>query len=136
MGLGAVDTMLGNRNCSVDSCKGTAVASLVEQDLCLNHFLALCYEKLDHVDPRGRRALPEKQEIVQMRAFVEECSHKTLEVCLRSSMLTNLERSRLLDILLWAGELFLLLRAPRTTFADSLSAGDGYVLSRTAAVRT
>src|SRR5579864_3275336 len=131
-----MDTMPANRNCNVDSCKGAAIASLVDQDLCLNHFLERCYEHLDHVDPRGRRGIPEKQEMVEMRAFVEECSHQTLEICLRSSKLTNLERGRLLDILLWAGELFILLRVPRTTFADSLNAGDGYVLSRTAAART
>jgi hypothetical protein len=38
--------------------------------------------------------------------------------------LDNLQRGRLLDILLWAGELLLLLRAPRVTFAESLASAD------------
>ena len=48
-----------------------------------------------------------------MRAFIEECSQRALEVSLHYENLTNLERARLLDILLWASELFLILRAPR-----------------------
>jgi hypothetical protein len=54
-----------------------------------------------------------------MRAFIEECSRKALDISLQNEDLTNLQRGRLLDILLWAGELFLLLRAPRTAFAES-----------------
>jgi len=48
-----------------------------------------------------------------MRAFIEECSQTALEVSLHYKNLSNLERARLLDILLWASELFLILRAPR-----------------------
>jgi hypothetical protein len=130
LGLGTMEKMLANGKCSVDSCAGNAVASLAQQDLCLNHFVGRCYEQLDSVDPRGHRVPPEAAQLAQMRAFVEECSHQTLDVSLRSAKLSNLERGRLLDILLWAGELFVLLRAPRASFADSLSCGEGYVVSR------
>jgi hypothetical protein len=134
LGLGTMDKMLANGKCSMDSCEGTAVASLVDQDLCLNHFVGRCYERLDTVDPRGRRLPPEAAELVKMREFVEECSHRALDVSLRSTKLTNLDRGRLLDILLWAGELFVLLRAPRTSFADSIACGDSYTMSRVAAI--
>jgi hypothetical protein len=60
-----------------------------------------------------------------MRAFIEECSRKALDVSLQSEDLTNLQRGRLLDILLWAGELFLLLRAPRLVFAESIPSPEG-----------
>jgi len=53
-----------------------------------------------------------------MRAFIEECSQKALEVSLQYENLSNLERARLLDILLWASELFLILRAPRVTLEE------------------
>ena len=108
-----------DRICDVDSCGDAAVAALAEQNFCLKHFVARCYEQLDLVDPRGRKAPPEFHNIAKMREFIEECSKQTLDVCLRSGDLTNLERGRLLDILLWAGELFLLLRAPRMAFSDS-----------------
>lgn len=62
------------------------------------------------MDPRGRRFRKEAADAAAMRLFVEECSHKALEVSFRCDSLTNLQRGRLLDILLWAGELFLLLR--------------------------
>ncbi len=57
-----------------------------------------------------------------MRAFIEECSRKALDVSLQSEDLSNLERGRLLDILLWAGELFLLLRAPRVILTEPVPA--------------
>jgi hypothetical protein len=59
-----------------------------------------------------------------MRAFIEECSRKALDVSLQSENLSNLQRGRLLDILLWAGELFLLLRAPRLVFAESIPSSE------------
>jgi hypothetical protein len=47
-----------------------------------------------------------------MRAALEECSEQTLRICLSGRPLSNLERGRLLDILLWSGELYVLLRLP------------------------
>jgi hypothetical protein len=102
----------------MDSCSRASVTSLDQQDLCLNHFLLRCYEKLEGVDPRNRRLGPEPLELASMRAFVEECSRKTLDLSLHCENLTNLQRGRLLDILLWAGELFLLLRAPRLALSE------------------
>ncbi len=92
--------------------------------VCLNHFLLCCYERLEGLDPRGRKFSAEPVDVPSMRAFVEECSRKALDVSLQSKNLNNLERGRLLDILLWAGELFLLLRAPRLTLAQSLASSE------------
>ena len=68
-----------------------------------------------------------------MRAFIEECSRKALDVSLQSEDLSNLQRGRLLDILLWAGELFLLLRAPRLTLAQSIASSEDPLAARSAA---
>ena len=130
MGLGGVDTMLGKRNCRVDSCGGAAITTLDHQALCLNHFLLRCYERLEGLDPRGRKFGAEPLDVVSMRAFIEECSRKALDVSLQSENLSNLQRGRLLDILLWAGELFLLLRAPRLVFAESISSSEGQLAPR------
>ena len=110
------------RNCSAITCRSAAVVSLDQQDFCLNHFLARCYQRLEELDPRNRRVLTSPVNLVSMRAFIEECSRKALDISLRSENLTNLQRGRLLDILLWAGELFILLRSPRVLFPDSLAA--------------
>ena len=132
MDLGGMDTMLANRNCRVGSCNGAAVATLDNQALCLNHFLSRCYEKLEKLEPRGRKFSSEPVDLTSMRAFIEECSRKALDISLHSQSLTNLQRGRLLDILLWAGELFLLLRAPRLTLAQSIASSDEHLAASAA----
>jgi len=131
-GLAGMDTMHRKRNCSVGSCGRATITSLGQQILCVNHFLLRCYEKLDGLDPRGRKFTSEPIDLAAMRGFIEECSRKALDVSLQCEELSNLERGRLLDILLWAGELFLLLRAPRLTFAESMTSADDGVVARAA----
>src|SRR5580704_1005570 len=104
--LGAISTMFEYKICAVDFCEGAAVASLAQQDFCLNHFIDLCYENLQRIDPRGQKAGRLPIDLPSLRAFVEECSAKTLQVALHCENISNLQRGRLLDILLWGGELF------------------------------
>ncbi len=129
--MGAMETDLHERNCAKRSCGRLSVASLNRQDLCLEHFLLSCYENLERLDPRGRGLSSQPVDLASMRAFIEECSRKALDISLHSENLDNLQRGRLLDILLWAGELFLLLRAPRLTFEESPASSEGQALSRT-----
>ena len=131
-GLGGMDTLRNKRNCRVDSCGVAATTALDREALCLNHFLLRCYEELERLDPRGRKFSAEPVDIASMRAFIEECSRKALDISLHSQSLTNLQRGRLLDILLWAGELFLLLRAPRLTLAQSIASSDDLLASSAA----
>jgi hypothetical protein len=131
-----MDTKRLEPNCSVRSCCRAAIISLDQQTLCLNHFLSRCYETLESLDPRCRKFLMEPRDLASMREFIEECSHKALEVSMHSETLTNLQRGRLLDILLWAGELFLLLRAPGLTLAASPSSSDPKVAAHAAASRS
>jgi hypothetical protein len=132
MGLGGMDTMLRKRNCRVGACGGAATTTLDHQALCLNHFLQHCYERLEGLDPRGRKFSAEPVDLAAMRAFIEECSRKALDVSLQSQNLSNLQRGRLLDILLWAGELFIFLRAPRFTLAQSMASSEGQLVARSA----
>jgi hypothetical protein len=113
--------MSRERNCSTISCGSSSITSLDQQDFCLNHFLHHCYQRLETVDPRSRKAHSSLMNAASLRAFIEECSRKALDISLHSENLTNLQRGRLLDILLWAGELFVLLRNPRMVVADSVS---------------
>ncbi|MGC2285582.1 MAG: hypothetical protein WA542_10045 [Candidatus Acidiferrum sp.] len=131
--LGAISTMIEDKICAVDFCEGAAVASLAQQDFCLNHFIDLCYENLQRIDPRAQKIGRVPLDLPALRAFIEECSRRALEVALHCDDIDNLQRGRLLDILLWAGELFLLLRAPRRGFADSLLQEHDPVLTRLAA---
>jgi hypothetical protein len=116
---GQVDTKVAEQNCSEPACDGAAATALEQQALCLNHFLLRCYARLEAVDPRGQKSRQERVDLAAMRAFIEECSRRALEISLQREDLSNLERARLLDILLWASELFLVLRAPRVASAES-----------------
>jgi hypothetical protein len=128
--LGAISTMFDDKICAVDFCEGAAVASLAQQDFCLNHFIDLCYENLQRIDPRGQKTDRVNLDLASLRAFIEECSRRALDVALHCDDIDNLQRGRLLDILLWAGELFLLLRAPARGFADSILEKHDTVLTR------
>jgi hypothetical protein len=125
--------MFENKICAVDFCEGAAVATLAQQDFCLNHFIDLCYENLQRIDPRGQKMGRVNLDAASLRAFVEECSRRALDVALHCDDIDNLQRGRLLDILLWAGELFLLLRAPARGFTDSLFQEPDPLLTRVAA---
>lgn len=127
--------MFDDKICAVDFCEGAAVASLAQQDFCLNHFIDLCYENLQRIDPRTQKIGRLPLELPTLRAFIEECSRRALEVALHceDEDIDNLQRGRLLDILLWAGELFLLLRAPKRGFADAIFQEHDPVLTRLAA---
>ena len=131
--LGARSKMFEDKICAVDFCEGAGVASLAQQDFCLNHFIDLCYENLQRIDPRGQRTGRLPLDLPALRAFIEECSRRALDVALHCEDIDNLQRGRLLDILLWAGELFLLLRAPARGFADSILQEHDPVLTRLAA---
>ncbi|HYL83509.1 MAG TPA: hypothetical protein VE263_04690 [Candidatus Angelobacter sp.] len=135
MGLGQVDTMVVHGKCSEGACDGAATASLDQQAFCLKHFLERCYERLEALDPRNRQFRTEAASPAEMRAFIEECSRKALDVSLHSENLSNLERGRLLDILLWAGELFLLLRAPQISFTDATALAKMHGTARAASPR-
>ena len=125
--------MFDDKICAVDFCEGGAVASLAQQEFCLDHFIELCYENLQRIDPRGQKMGRVNLDAASLRAFVEECSRRALDVALHCNDISNLQRGRLLDILLWAGELFLLLRAPSRGFADSLLETHDPILTRMAA---
>lgn len=97
--------MNGARKCNLDSCSDPAVTCFASQKLCLHHFLARCYQDLNRFDVRTSSAQADPFGSAALKAFVKECSRCALEISLQCEDLDNLQRGRLLDILLWAGEL-------------------------------
>lgn len=112
MSIGSVDMASGKPKCEEGYCANSAVIALEARDLCLDHFLSCCYERLDRLEPMVRRRSLEVAEILSAGAFLKECSDLVLLVCLRFEKLSNLERSRLLNILLLSGDLQLRLSKP------------------------
>jgi hypothetical protein len=107
-----MEMLTSKESCKTDSCANSAVITLAGQELCLDHFFASCYERLDMVEPMVRGRSVDAAEIQAVRAVLEECSNRALLISLRHEHLNNLDRSRLLEILLLCGDLQLLLSRP------------------------
>jgi hypothetical protein len=104
-------TARANDACAVEGCSAAKVATLDNQALCLDHFFTKCYATLECFDrwrAQSSHKLVKGSETVggeQVRAFLQACSGQALNVSLQCKEMTNLQRARLLDVLLWAGEL-------------------------------
>ena len=120
-GPGTMEMLTASKkSCKTDSCINSAVITLAGQELCLGHFFASCYERLDMVEPMVRGRSVDATEVQAVRAVLEECSNRALLISLRHEHLNNLDRSRLLEILLLCGDLQLLLS--RSAFHSLASA--------------
>ena len=97
----------GTRKCSLEPCPDLSVICFAQREFCLHHFLSRCYEDLNHFDVRAHGSELGHSVPGDLKALVEECSRCALTVSLQCQNLGNLQRGRLLDILLWANELLL-----------------------------
>jgi hypothetical protein len=111
----------GRQNCSVNFCEKEALILLGQKPLCLEHFIGRCYEWLDYLDPLIRERVCERKQLGRVQSLVEECSNRVLLVSLRCEDLSNVDRSRLLDILLLTSDLLFHLRVPRNEFPTLLA---------------
>jgi hypothetical protein len=121
LSLGNMNMVSVKTGCKGNSCGKSVVGVLGGQDLCLDHFIARCYERLDILEPKVRSRSLEEPERRAVRSFLEECLNGALRVSLRHENLTNLDRSRLLNILLLSGDLHLTLQLPLIKHKDSNS---------------
>jgi hypothetical protein len=119
--LGKMETSAAEQNCSLESCAKNAAVVLAERRLCLEHYFEWCYQQLEDLESQVRRKSMEVTKDTALRTQIEECSNRTLTVSLQHEPLTNQDRSRLLDILLWTGDLLYLMRAPRNELPDSVT---------------
>ena len=100
--------------CSIDSCTEVAVASVEDVALCYRHFLTRSYERLEAVAAQIQDPQFHIRHAEATGRFLEDCMRNAVDVASAVKSPTNLERARLLDILLWASELHgQLRRGPR-----------------------
>jgi hypothetical protein len=109
----------GEPKCQLDFCAQSAMISLDSLGLCLEHFLFSCYERLDYLEPMVRSRSLEEPHRRAAYAFLEQCSDRALLLALQQEHLTNLDRSRLLNILLLTRDLQLVLKSPVGIVLDS-----------------
>lgn len=91
--------------CCRDQCNLEGVALLEHQPLCLSHFISDCYDILGQA---GKGSLPARWAEAggdKQRQILDECFQQAAVICFGVDRLDNLERTRLLDIMLWASKL-------------------------------
>jgi hypothetical protein len=97
--------MRDHRPCGRSGCSEPGIATFGAGTLCSEHFLVACYEVLGRLD-RGMelsaRGDIETREAIRVS---DECVRGVLDVSLNAAELSNLQKARLLDVLLWAADI-------------------------------
>ena len=91
--------------CSFAGCTRLAVTTFWHESLCLDHSCSKSYEFMDYVDQHLQSNSASSSCTTEQLRVADECSRKALDICLSKMILNNLERARLLDILLWSGDI-------------------------------
>jgi hypothetical protein len=104
--------------CDVEHCGRPAMCSLELRRICVDHFIAECYDRLNHCNA-SPFADPGAAESVSIDRFLHSCAQQAASLVHPIRGLDNLERARLFDILLWSSEL----AAKRTVFKSEKAAG-------------
>jgi hypothetical protein len=100
--------------CTAEGCAETAIASLDESLVCRVHFLAGAYGQLESIASHVLEPNFHSQHGELATRFLEQCMREVTNIACASELPNNLERAQLLDILLWASELYgRLRRGPR-----------------------
>lgn len=86
--------------CDVSGCPQPAISWMDFRFLCIGHLVSHCYDRLEELEHAGTARPTELQS-----GFLDECSARIAALLVTHTALENLERARLLDILLWANEL-------------------------------
>jgi hypothetical protein len=102
------------KQCSVPECSEEGIASIDERVLCRAHFLTWSYQRLEAISGQiNGQEFHERQADAAGR-FLEGCMHDAADIACAVAAPSNLERARVLDVLLWASELHgRLRRGPR-----------------------
>jgi len=99
-------------------------ATLEGKNLCAAHFISVCYARLEQYDSMQKEHTMSVSEAEVARRFINQCSRQADEIEHNLKNLDNLDRARLLHIILWANEMGRYLRrSPRkaATIAVRLS---------------
>jgi hypothetical protein len=93
--------------CAQRECPHRAVLSFDSLSLCTAHLLSYCYSRLEAFEALecSKKLSAETGVHNAVAGFLDECASKLAIFLVDCIDLHNLERARLLDILLWANEL-------------------------------
>lgn len=93
--------------CDFKNCSGRSAITLESRNLCIDHVVSYCYFRLQECEQGEGFESESKAGIKGSTSdILEEYRSKMASILILRSDLSNLECARLLDILLWATELF------------------------------
>jgi hypothetical protein len=94
-----------DRRCNFVDCAKRSALTLGDHEYCAGHFILISYQRLEKFQELRERA-PENQVSGEaQRLSLLEIIDRATAGSLAPGDLTSLERSQLLDIILWASEL-------------------------------
>jgi PilZ domain len=96
--------------CAAEACVEASVASLDERQVCRAHFLTGAYRHLESISSQIHEPQFHSQHGELASRFLEQCMREATNIACAAELLNNLERAQILDILLWASELYVRLR--------------------------
>ncbi len=102
---GELSSMRNVESCHRSDCSRPVAVTFREEALCLDHFCARCYEFLDGIGRHQQSGSAASGSTVEHVLIADECARRALDICMSATVLNNLERARLLDILLWCGDI-------------------------------
>jgi len=97
--------MCDRQPCGRNGCSEPGIATLDAGTLCSEHFLVACYEVLGRLDRGMGLSARDATEAKEAIRVADECARGVLEVSLNAAELSNLQKARLLDVLLWASDI-------------------------------
>lgn len=92
-------------NCSVAGCDQAVAAPLEGDALCLEHFISVCYARLGKYDELRKGPGLGITDTETVRRFIHECTRHADEIEHSTQGLDNLDRAKLLNIILAASDL-------------------------------
>jgi hypothetical protein len=97
--------MTNAEKCNVEGCEQAVAASLDGETLCRQHFISTSYTRLDRYDEIRKGPGLTATNTESVRRFVHECTRSADEMEHEAKDLDNLDRAKLLHIILSASEL-------------------------------
>jgi hypothetical protein len=91
--------------CSLAECGHVSEGSLDGEGFCREHFISICYERLDHYDEMRKGPGLSITDSESVRRFIHDCTRSADEIEHHAQNLDNLDRAKLLHIILYASEL-------------------------------
>src|SRR5258708_33778661 len=115
--------MRNPESCHRGRCSRPVITTFRQEALCLDHFCSRGYEILHALDKHNQLNATARPATAEQLQIADECARRALDICMSKMLLNNLERARLLDILLWGGDVVSSLGAKKNTSAAMAERG-------------